>query len=367
MTERSGDRSPGPAPDAIPELVLAPDDGPVLSNGWMITAAMLGVMAILAIAVGVANLRSDSSSGEVADPEPTAPVEIGPAGPRDGLDSLRLPVSVEPDVDLVDGQVVTVSGSQFPPFTSLGVVMCSGVVEMGGGAAQCQLSPFTQVESDSEGAFTVEYTVRRLIVIGGEVVDCGGPTPEHLDATCVVAVGAISDYDQSGIAPVAFDGSVAPPPLPTLQVSPSEGLVDGDLVTVSVSGATSEWGWWPQLCTNVDTSEWYDTPEGETAPDGAYNEMWCEELGGQWFDQAPPAGPIELPVQRWFGAMSGSLYVDCGEAPGRCWIQVQTGPLPLEPVPISFDPSVPAPPPPPPPVYDEWGHLVVPSTTAGSH
>lgn len=373
----------------VPELALErPDSAPGLSNGWIITASMLGIVALLAVAVGVANLRSSAESAdggddpesveqpELVDTEPRPADIVNPLGPRDGLDSLGHPVVVEPSTGLVDAQTVMVTGSEFPPNTDLGVVMCSGVVEMGGGAAQCQLSPFTSVHSHSDGTFETEFPMRRIIVIGGQEVDCAAPPPDGIANTCVVAVGAINDYDQSGVAPVGFDDSVPAPPPPTLSVTPSDGLVDGDLVTVNVDGVHPEWGWWPNLCTSIDPATIYgdasehgdDGTVGEYGPHtGGYGtESWCEPLGGSWPEHEFPNGPVEVSVQRWFGALSGVDPIDCGTAPGHCWIEVYAGPRPIPHVPLSFDPSVPAPPPPPPPTYDEWGHLVTDDSAGGS-
>lgn len=364
--------------DSVPEFGLAPTDVPTVANGWTITAALLGVIALVAVVAGVAVLRSDRSGGDSANnSEPSERiadldwdadgnsiegdstegseaalglVDLVPGGPRDGLESLRLPVVADPAAGLVEGQTVRVSGSNFPPSEGLGVVMCSGVVDLGGGAAQCQLTPYTPTQSDADGNFTVDHAVSRLIVVGGELIDCAAPVPEGLDipSTCVIAVGAINDYDQSGIFPVQFDSTVPAPEAPTVSVEPTEGLVDGDLITIALSGTSDDWLWMPAICAEMDpaTGDEVAASEDEAAP--YMQNIWCEALGEPHLGaEYVGNSSVELPVPRWLGVSYGADAVDCGAWAGRCRIEVHTYPLPTDPVPLTFDPAVPATPPTP--------------------
>ena len=53
---------------------------------------------------------------------------------------------------------------------------------------------------------------------------------------CIVAMGAISDYDRSGGFGVTFAGGGEPIDIPTLSVAPADGLADGDVVHVEGDG-----------------------------------------------------------------------------------------------------------------------------------
>jgi hypothetical protein len=340
--------------DEVPELHLerevaharAARTDDRIALGAVLALVCLAVLALVAVnltgsSAGTGDRRADDPDGARGTDldEPSSPIEIGVLGPRDGLDSLRLPVSVEPSGELVDGQTVTVRGSEFPPDRELGVVMCSGAVDLGGGAAQCQLSPFTPVTSRGDGTFEVEFDVRRIIWVGGHEIDCAAPTPDGLEATCIVAVGAISDYDQSGIAPVHFDGSVPPPPRPQTVVSAREGLFDGQVVTIEVVDLDADFQgwWWPNLCTSAPElypshpdAEFHDDTwcEVPTLPDGSYPMM-----------DAPHDGRIDVRVHRLLNLGAGTDPIDCAEWPGRCWVQVWAGPRPIDPVPLEFDPT----------------------------
>jgi hypothetical protein len=208
-----------------------------------VAAVLLLVVAIVAVNGG------DPSDGEVAadvDSSEDDFEEIGEAvgGPRDGLESLRLPVEVTPSEGLADGQVVTVRGSQFPPNTTLGIVMCAPFEDPPQGAANCRLTPYTSVTSNADGSFEAQHAVDRVFVTGnGEEIDCATTaTP------CVIAVGAISDYDQSGGASVTFDPAIPPIPDPFATIDPGPPYVDGQVVTVTVGNVAPGSQWWASQC-----------------------------------------------------------------------------------------------------------------------
>jgi hypothetical protein len=317
-----------------------------IALGATLALALVAVMALVAVNLAGSTPGVDDQAAEErgveldADP-PAPPPAIGALAPHDGLDSLRHPLRVHPSVDLLDGQAVTVSGSEFPPDRDLGVVMCSGAVDLGGGAAQCQLAPFTPVRSRDDGTFEVEHVMRRIIWVGGHEIDCASPIPDGLEATCVVAVGAISDYDESGIAPVRFDDSVPAPPAPSLRVSPTAGLVDGQVVTVELLDLdiSAEHWWWPDLC--VSAPELFAPhPDAEH-----HGDTWCESLadeqGGYELIGSPSGTSVDVTVHRLLAVGTGAEPLDCAAWPGRCWIQVWAGHRPIDPVPLTFDPEAP--------------------------
>lgn len=227
-----------------------PSTRPRRSSATLATAVAAALLLVVTV---VAANGGDPSDGEIAADDDGSSEEtfeeVGDAvgGPRDGLDSLRLPVEVTPAEGLADGQVVTVRGWQFPPNRSLGVVMCVGYEDREpAGSANCQLTPYTSVTSDAEGSFSVEHAVDRVFTTsGGEQVDCAEATEEW---TCLVAVGALDDYDQSGIAPVSFDPSIPAIPDPFATIDPAPPYVDGQVVTVTVGNVAPGSQWWASQC-----------------------------------------------------------------------------------------------------------------------
>lgn len=220
---------------------------------WAPTAAFAVLVLVIAVVVaavgGVAgpDRAPEATDGLAFDLDGGSPDAV--AGPRDGLESKRHPIEVTPADALADGQVVTVRGSQFPPNEALGVVMCSSLGPSPiGGAANCELSPYTSVQSDANGAVEVQYAVRRFISLGNGTVDCAAPPPEGKQANCVVAVGAISDYDESGIAPVTFDPGLPAVPPPSATIEPGPPYAEGQQVVVAVRDAVPGSRWLVDLC-----------------------------------------------------------------------------------------------------------------------
>ena len=170
-----------------------------------------------------------------------------------------------------------------------------------------------------------------------------------------VAVGAIDDYDQSGIAPVSFDSGVAPPPQPSIEVSGTDGLVDGDEVTITIVDGTVEDLGNFMVCTNDPSL----VDEGYPEPGEVCTMPW--DLDPRVFEASIDEATNQLTfvARRWFDP-SVTDPIDCGESPGRCWLQVGVGHGPSARLPLSYDPSVPAPDPPPLPEAQSddpgWSH-----------
>jgi len=236
------------------ELVDAPRPrrrrfGLLAANLSVIAAALVGIYVLA---------RDDEPDAQPPDTTvpPSSTVEptieelltIMPASPIDGKQSQKLPVAVRPRVDLADGQVVTVLAKGFLPGERVGVVMCVAEAALEGVDA-CDLGPngtFDHVaytDASPEGFVQLDVAVRRAIVTPfGGPVDCASG-PER----CVVAVGAVGDYDRSGGAPVGFAGQ-PPFPEPTLTVAVPGPYASDQVVDVAAAGLL-----WPreaqiQLC-----------------------------------------------------------------------------------------------------------------------
>jgi hypothetical protein len=137
-------------------------------------------------------------------------------------------IAVSPSSGLVHNQTVTVTGRGFPPESAVFLVECLAT-EVGG----CDFATETYVATDITGAFTTEFRVRRVIGMDsaqGRGIDCAA-TPE----TCEIRN---SSYEASERASAAldFDSRVPLPPRPTLQASPTTGLVNRQSVSLSGTG-----------------------------------------------------------------------------------------------------------------------------------
>ncbi len=212
-------------------------------------ALVLSALAVVAVVAVVLSLRSGSGDADVAidedgltttvpdEPVPdfeNAPDPIALGSPTDGEDSVGLPVVVEPPTGLTDGQTVSVGGQGFPAGVEVGVVMCTkeaGRDHGARGVEACNIGHVQIGTTDSEGSITLPFVVHRLQTLDGQEIDCASEP-----GRCIVGIGMISDYDQSGAFAVDFDPSVPLPDPPTLELSSTDGIVDGETVKVVATG-----------------------------------------------------------------------------------------------------------------------------------
>ena len=305
-----------------------------------LVTVMVGFVAAWSADGGVEVTTEDDGSSD-----PTAPSRpIGLSAPTDGVASRLLPVVVEPSTELVDGQVVSISGSGFTPGATLGAVLCTAGAGGGGGVAFCELAHYDNFSAGSEGSFADDYVLRRFIETPADGrVDCGEATDR-----CLLAVGNINDYDESGGSFISYEGAAVPPP-PQLGLLPSEGLEDGQVVLVT-------------------GTELRAAPDGNLrqCPTGTTTESACSPLPAQPYGP-PVAGELSVTVQvRRFLASDGAT-IDCALPPG-CSLTTTEYAGRLAVVPLGFaEPTeaVEAPPsPPPPPPTTAPKDVTTPPTTA---
>ncbi len=225
-------------------------------------AAVLAVVGLLSVAGGPGlgdgevTHEGDAAQGELdtsGDARSAAILNALPRGPIDGKASWRLPVVVKPQTGLRDGQTVTVYGRGFDPDQSLGIVQCTSEADTSAlGVGACQLAADGQPEgfgavtyatASAEGTVVAEFVVRRYVTTpeGGQV-DCQS-APER----CLIGVGAVSNYDQSGGAYIDFAG--APPfAQPELTADPGGPYVPGQEVTARATGLVPLRGYRLQQC-----------------------------------------------------------------------------------------------------------------------
>ena len=202
--------------------------------------ALLGIVALIAVGlVIVANSGDDDPTASDDAPPPQDESvsievdEVDASGRYDGLDSIRLPLEVTPDEGLIDGQTVTARGTGFSPGAMVAVIQCAGLGEQGS-ADNCDLSNYQLGSADQQGNVDMSTTVHRYISNGTGEMDCASP-----DVSCAVAIGNINNYDESGVADVWFDGNVDGVRSPFINVDQTEGVQDGDVLTVTGGNFTA--------------------------------------------------------------------------------------------------------------------------------
>lgn len=277
---------------------------------------------------GRSRLDVDADGNPLPDPEPGT---LTPLGPQDGKDSMRLPVTIEPLEGLTDGGTVTVSGSGFAPGEEVGIVQCAS--EAGGGDAPetaagidgCSINIVEYAYADEAGDATGTFDVRRVVTtpLTG-TVDCAAE-PDR----CIVAMGAITDYDRSGgVAFIIAGGD--PVDIPTLAVNPADGLGDGDVVRITGKGYQPGEQLSVEVCSTDPSSCWAtgaDLARVEPAP----NEDCFTECSGFGLQvEVDDRGTIdaELPVYRFLPSEEPGRYVDCAISDCRLRVTGSTAPPP---------------------------------------
>jgi hypothetical protein len=293
-------------------------------------AVLVGSVAVLSDRNGDddrSRLELDEDGNALPTPQPGTLTALAP---HDGKDSIQLPLTVTPSAEgLHDGDIVTVSAPGFEPGESVGIVQCAQEAggetrEQRGGIDGCDISPFTQVTADEGGVATGTYTVQRILTtpITG-TVDCAAVAER-----CLVAMGALNDYDRSGGYGITFAPEVTSSDpgveIPTLTVAPAESLADGDLVRVTGDGYTPNTAYGVEVCAKDPSGCWMT---GES--------LDISEQMSECVDECPYVGEVgvesdadghidaELPVWRFLPGMDPGTYIDC--AISSCTLRLSTG------------------------------------------
>lgn len=213
-------------------------------------------------------------------------------------------VTVAPSIDLVDGQLVTITGSGFAPGEGLEVFQCrAGAVN----EFDCDPGNAFDFHADASGDFVFVLQIDAFIFTqagASDPIDCRAA----LDS-CVIGVGNILDPSAGLSVAISFDPDAPLRPPVSLTIDPATGLTDGQTVQVSGANLTSREDAFAFQCAA-------DDPVDQNTL-CAYDDL---ERG------VPDAdGSIVLPlvVARVFTSPSGQT-VDCGE-PGSCVVTVSWG------------------------------------------
>jgi catabolite regulation protein CreA len=227
---------------------------------WVKRSRSRGPVLALTSGMLVLVLAAAAPAGS-ADDAALAPVD-GAVGTAESAQAAPT-ISVYPSTDLTTGQPVTVTGSGFTPNSPIGVSMCDDPVIDG---TSCDLSTANIGRSDGAGGFTMTYNVVDTInghtcvpsgcLIGGSnlnvqnefanqvslgfaaapapTTDGSSPPTAAPDSPAPAALGADAAAPDAG----ASQSAVAAQATPTISVSPSSGLSNGQSVTITGSGFT---------------------------------------------------------------------------------------------------------------------------------
>lgn len=202
--------------------------------------------ALVALVIAMTGACSGDADGRVqtvattrggvrpVDPRSVNPPKAGFASPTDGADSLKLPLVVEPAIDLKDRQTVVLTGNGFTPGAQIAVAQCWTPEGSPGSADTCDLGT-TAVgpRTAADGTFRMSLTVRQLISVAGTVVDCAA---QRASSLCRLGAANVLNYDESGVVHLSFVASDTAEAPPEIAVSQTEGLRDGDDLVVTGAG-----------------------------------------------------------------------------------------------------------------------------------
>jgi hypothetical protein len=176
---------------------------------------------------------------------------------------------------------------------------------------------------------TGSYSVHRVLTtpLTG-TVDCAAEAER-----CMVAMGALNDYDRSGGARLTFADGLPAVSLPTVSVTPTEGLADGDLVHVVAEGLAPDTVLSLEVCSSDPAACW---PTGEDVVDPTVTEEGgIVSTMGLAVDGSGRAEG-DVPVWRYLPGGEPGTYVDC--AVSRCTLRM-FGDVAPPTVPLRFTPG----------------------------
>ncbi len=215
-----------------------------LVRGGVAAFAVLALVLTLVYAFGDGSNNgpqvTSDKLGKKADAAASAIIGALPRSAIDGKASWKLPVVAKPQTGLQDGDRITIYGRGFGANQSLGIVQCSSEADTGAaGIGACQLrgdegatyGAVTYATSSNEGTVVAQVQVHRFITTpDGGKIDCKSSAER-----CLIGMGAISNYDQSGGTYIAFEGAPTFPE-PQLKIDPVGTYTPGQSVVARITG-----------------------------------------------------------------------------------------------------------------------------------
>lgn len=246
-----------------------------------------------------------------------------------------------PDSDLVDGQVIDLSGHGFP--AGLGYVVAAvepagpGQASMpavecrGGGTSfgDCDFATVQRVTVADDGTVAGRFQVDAVLDTEAGPIDC---RTDHRG--CEVRTGVVGSPFKQGVLSLGFDADAPLAPPPTFSVEPAADLTDGQVVQVRGDGLPID-----------RTVLVLQCAAGQAFPPGCYMSISAADADGDGHVQ------VGVPVQRVL-SQAFAEPIDCAAGPDACELVLldssyrEIGRLAIE-----FR-AVDAPPPPDPPTTE---------------
>lgn len=188
-------------------------------------------------------------------------------------------LAVSPGTGLVDGQVVSVTGSDFPPGGAgdswVEISQCTAEASWD----SCQWVGWSAV--DGSGAIAADVPVWAILSTHAGEVDCR----TSAEPCQLVASRGAPDSERAGRTDLDFaeDGPLLPPP--TIEVTPSSGLSGGDVVTVAGTGFTPSGYAFVSLCErgSADRCDWESALWPDVSASGTFTvDLTVEESFETW-------------------------------------------------------------------------------------
>ena len=254
-------------------------------------------------------------------------------GPHDGKDSIQLCRSPSSPT----GPRTTATSS--PPRRRLragrevGIVQCAKEAggetrEQRGGIDGCDIGPFTYATADADGVATGDFQVQRVLTtpLTG-TVDCAAEAER-----CLVAMGALSDYDRSGGFGITFAAPLTASPARTSRRvdgrAPPRGCTDGDTVHVERRRLRAPASSWASASAPRTRPRAGQTGERSTGQSSSASQTARGARRRSALGHVEADARLALPARR----SSRGTYVDC--AVSACSLRVEPArhappPLPL--------------------------------------
>jgi hypothetical protein len=230
-------------------------------------------------------------------------------------------ISADPSSGLLDGQSIAVTGNDFSAGAQIALAECPAGGDPTENVFNCDVTTFVPAFADGSGNISSPYTATRIIAGPTGSIDCAQPS------ACVLVAFNLSNPSQAASTPISFQDIAIVPPV--LLATPSTGLVDGQVISVTGKGFKRHGQYALSECVagSTDGSECVATA-------GIGNVAVVTTKGSGRFTTT-------IEVARVLTLINGT--VDCAQAPG-CVIGAIDASNPFGSVsavtPVSFNPNV---------------------------
>jgi hypothetical protein len=262
----------------------------------------LTVGATLPIVLGIAGLAAASHATVAACSPPNSTPTTAPTKTPTPVANSSPPclpaLTVVPSAQLADGQIVTVTGSNFSPNQGIGMVECqAGAL----GPAGCDLSTVQYGQTDGTGSFSSSYSVSRDISVNNADIDCAL-------SPCFLGAADLSDYSVAAAAAIEFNPNI--PPLLTGTINPT-GMVNATKGIAYITG-TITCSTPTQVQVDVELAQVFHRRFNNTSSGFAVINCNPRKKGYKWKVAIPPGfglfGPGNATADVYLSASVANFY-----------------------------------------------------------